>query len=186
MTNLSEIIRERSTPGILIFDRSGLLLYSNSQASEMLAAMHTEEGSSVSAAEEIFSLCAPNGAAADTPEGKGWVERGYPILTAAGGLRCSLRSFLIDDHGKGNPESHLLVLIEKVVEQRRVDTERARREFSLTRREGEVVGLICRGFTNREISENMFISEYTVKVHIRNIMKKMKAGTRNEIFALLK
>lgn len=186
MSDLSEIIRERSTPGILIFDLRGLLLYSNRQASEMLSAMQTEEGSCVPAAEEIFSLCAPSGEGDVAPECKGGLERGYPILTAAGGLRCSLRSFLIDDHGKENPESHLLVLIEKVIEQHRVDTEKARREFSLTRREGEVVGLICRGFTNREISEKIFISEYTVKVHIRNIMKKMKAGTRNEIFALLK
>jgi len=186
MSNLSEIIRERSTPGILIFDRRGLLLYSNSQASEMLAAMQTEEGFCVSAAGEIFSLCAPSGEVDDAPGGKGGVERGYPIFNVSGGPRCSLRSFLIDDHGKGNPESHMLVLIEKVIEQHRVDPEKARREFSLTRREGEVVGLICRGFTNREISEKMYISEYTVKVHIRNIMKKMKAGTRNEIFALLK
>lgn len=35
---------------------------------------------------------------------------------------------------------------------------------------------ICEGFTNREIAENRFISEYTVKVHIKNIMKKMQAG----------
>jgi DNA-binding CsgD family transcriptional regulator len=56
----------------------------------------------------------------------------------------------------------------------------------MTKREGEVVSLICEGLTNREISEAIFISEYTVKVHIKNIMKKMKATSKNEIIALLK
>ncbi len=186
MSSLSEIIRGRSTPGILIFDQHGRLLYSNRQALEMLASMRTEEGSSVSALEEIYGLCAPIKEANRDPDIKRGMEPGYPILTATGGVCYSLRPFLIDDHGEGNPETHILALIEKVIEQHRVDTEKARREFSLTKREAELTGLICRGLTNREISEKMFISEHTVKVHIKNIMKKMQAGTRNEIFALLK
>lgn len=44
--------------------------------------------------------------------------------------------------------------------------------------------LICDGLTNKEISERLFISEYTVKDHIKNIMEKMGASSRGEIIAI--
>jgi DNA-binding CsgD family transcriptional regulator len=109
-----------------------------------------------------------------------------PVLTVGNGISYSLRSFLINERAKENGESHILILIEKVVERRKIDIEKARREFQLTKREGELVSLICEGLKNREISETLFISEYTVKMHIKNIMGKMKANSRNEIIVLLK
>jgi DNA-binding NarL/FixJ family response regulator len=185
MSNLSEIIKERSEPGIVIFDREGRLLYSNRQALEMLATMRTEEGPNASALEELYSLCAPVKDGTRTSDGKQANGPGSTVLSTAAGICYSLRSLLIDGRRRGDRESHILVLIEKVIEKHMVDMEKAQREFSLSRREVEVVSLICKGFTNREISEKIFISEYTVKVHVRNIMKKMNTGSRNAIFALL-
>ncbi len=186
MTNLSDIIKERSTPGILIFDQHGRLLYSNAEAMEIISAMQTGEDSSESVLEEIYRLSGSLKKETETPDKAQGQSPPYRVLACTSGICYSLRCFRIDDHGMDDRETHNLVLIEKVIEQHDVDPEKARREFSLTKREGEVVGLICRGLTNREISEKMFIAEYTVKVHIRNIMKKMKAGSRNEIFAILK
>jgi len=79
-----------------------------------------------------------------------------------------------------------MVLMERIVEKHQVDIDKARREFQLSKREAEVVRLICQGLANREIAENLFISEFTVKGHIKNVMKKMRAGSRNEIVTLLK
>ena len=79
-----------------------------------------------------------------------------------------------------------MVLMERIVEKHQVDIDKARREFQLSKREAEVVRLICQGLANREIAENLFISEFTVKDHIKNVMRKMRAGSRNEIVALLK
>ena len=45
----------------------------------------------------------------------------------------------------------------------------------LSKRERAVLHLVRQGFTNREIAERLFISEYTVKVHVRNIMGKFNA-----------
>jgi two-component system, NarL family, response regulator DevR len=51
----------------------------------------------------------------------------------------------------------------------------------LTRREGEIVRLVAHGLSNREIGERLYISETTVKFHVRNIMRKLGAGRRAEV-----
>jgi LuxR family maltose regulon positive regulatory protein len=54
---------------------------------------------------------------------------------------------------------------------------------SLTRREREVLQLVADGLTNREIAGRLYISEVTVKVHLRHIYEKL--GVRNRMEAAL-
>jgi len=56
----------------------------------------------------------------------------------------------------------------------------ASRKPTLTGREIEVLGLVAQGNTSREIGELLFISENTVKNHIRNILDKLGLHSRNE------
>jgi DNA-binding NarL/FixJ family response regulator len=53
----------------------------------------------------------------------------------------------------------------------------------LTRRELEVAHLIARGYTNRMIAEKLYISDSTVKVHVRHILSKLGARSRTELAA---
>jgi DNA-binding CsgD family transcriptional regulator len=185
MDKLYEIVRARTAPGILIFDLSGRLLYSNQRTLEMFEELHAGEQAGPSLTEKIFNLCHELNSGTGTPHALQENNPRCPLLTDALGRTYAFRSFLIGDHGKENGDSHLLVLIERVVKQHTFDIEMARKEFQLSKREGDVVSLICQGLSNKDISKTIFISEYTVKVHIRNIMKKMKASSRNEIIALL-
>lgn len=50
----------------------------------------------------------------------------------------------------------------------------------LTAREMEVLGLVAEGLNNREIGVRLFISENTVKNHIRNILEKLHLHSRME------
>lgn len=50
----------------------------------------------------------------------------------------------------------------------------------LTRREYEVLSLIAEGKNNREIAEDLFISEKTVKNHVSNIFKKIEVNDRTQ------
>ncbi|MBW3602533.1 MAG: response regulator transcription factor [Actinobacteria bacterium] len=50
----------------------------------------------------------------------------------------------------------------------------------LTKREMEVLTLIARGMNNRDIARELFISENTVKNHVRNILEKLHLHSRME------
>jgi two-component system NarL family response regulator len=50
----------------------------------------------------------------------------------------------------------------------------------LTERELEVLRLVAQGLNNREIAKQLFISENTVKNHVRNILEKLQLHSRVE------
>ncbi|MGH9155466.1 MAG: response regulator [Acidimicrobiales bacterium] len=50
----------------------------------------------------------------------------------------------------------------------------------LTAREMEVLRLVAKGMSNREIADQLFISENTVKNHVRNILEKLHLHNRME------
>ncbi len=54
------------------------------------------------------------------------------------------------------------------------------RKPTLTGRELEVLQQVAKGLTSREIGHELFISENTVKNHIRNILDKLGLHSRNE------
>jgi DNA-binding NarL/FixJ family response regulator len=55
---------------------------------------------------------------------------------------------------------------------------------SLTAREIEVLGQIAGGNRNRDIAGKLFITEETVKVHIKHIMEKLGASDRTQAVAI--
>ncbi len=55
---------------------------------------------------------------------------------------------------------------------------------SLTTREVEVLEQIASGNRNKDIAERLFISEDTVKVHVKHIMEKLGASDRTQAVAI--
>jgi ATP/maltotriose-dependent transcriptional regulator MalT len=53
----------------------------------------------------------------------------------------------------------------------------------LTRREREVLRLVADGMSNKEVANKLFISDVTVKLHLRHIYEKL--GVRNRTEAAL-
>nr|WP_255497269.1 MULTISPECIES: response regulator transcription factor [unclassified Mycolicibacterium] len=53
----------------------------------------------------------------------------------------------------------------------------------LTRRELQVLRLMSVGNTNGQIAARLFISEGTVKSHVRHIMQKLEASNRTDAVA---
>ncbi|GAC1694954.1 MAG: response regulator transcription factor [Terriglobales bacterium] len=53
-------------------------------------------------------------------------------------------------------------------------------KFGLTYRQRQLVTLVARGLTNKEIASNLNLSEYTVKNHIHRIMRQVDVGSRHE------
>jgi DNA-binding NarL/FixJ family response regulator len=49
----------------------------------------------------------------------------------------------------------------------------------------EVVGHAAHGLTNREIGKKLFLSEETVKTHMRHILAKLRANNRTHAIAIV-
>ena len=56
-------------------------------------------------------------------------------------------------------------------------------EAGLSPREREVLQLVAKGATNREIADSLYISENTVKTHLQNIMEKLHLANRSQAAA---
>ena len=53
----------------------------------------------------------------------------------------------------------------------------------LTRREGEVVALVRRGLTNRQIASELNLSERTIGNHVSKILRKLGLASRTQVAA---
>ncbi len=70
-------------------------------------------------------------------------------------------------------------LIDEFKEMARADREQALTP-RLTDRELEVLRLVARGMNNRDAAKELYISENTVKNHVRNILEKLQLHSRME------
>src|SRR6266702_1199526 len=102
-------------------------------------------------------------------------------------LEDGARGYLL----KSMPPQELLEVIRQVHEgKKRIPPEIATHlaehysDEGLTEREIEVLGQIADGKRNCDIAGKLFISELTVKVHIKHLMQKLGATNRTQAFAI--
>lgn len=58
---------------------------------------------------------------------------------------------------------------------------RAAREYDLTRREEAILVLLLEGKTRAEVAAELYVSDNTVKTHIRNLYRKMGVSGKTEL-----
>jgi DNA-binding NarL/FixJ family response regulator len=102
-------------------------------------------------------------------------------------LQAGARGYLL----KNMPPTELLDVIRQVhAGKKRIPPEIASQLLEhmadevLTEREIEVLRQVADGNRNREIAERLFISEETVKVHIKHIMEKLGASDRTQAVSI--
>ncbi len=61
-----------------------------------------------------------------------------------------------------------------------LDDQQACIRIGLTYRQRQLMALVSKGMTNKEIAANLNLSEFTIKNHIHRIMKHVEASTRQE------
>ncbi len=87
--------------------------------------------------------------------------------------------------GKGkNPfspglEDYLLEEIRSNDDKGKAET--GREKYPLTERQSEVVRLLVKGLTYQEIADRLFLSERTIKYHMKKIKEKLGVKTRREV-----
>ncbi len=70
-------------------------------------------------------------------------------------------------------------IVEHALQQGKPD--RLLRAVRMTKRENEVIALIARGKSNKEIAAHLHIAIHTVKSHVHNILEKLALHTRLEL-----
>lgn len=53
--------------------------------------------------------------------------------------------------------------------------------FGLTPREADVAALVAKGFSNKEVGNQLFVSEKTIKFHLTKVYKKTGLNSRGKI-----
>ncbi len=53
----------------------------------------------------------------------------------------------------------------------------------LTEREREVLALVARGYTNKQIAEALYVTEKTARNHVSHILEKLELSRRSEAAA---
>ena len=56
-------------------------------------------------------------------------------------------------------------------------------KYQLTKREVEIIRLIVKGHTTKEIAEILFLSEFTISTHRKNILRKLSIKSLNALIA---
>jgi DNA-binding NarL/FixJ family response regulator len=78
----------------------------------------------------------------------------------------------------GSPMSS--VIARKVVQSFNRNTQLAKTEFNLSKRENELLDMLAQGKRIKEIADDLFIAVSTVRKHIRNIYEKLQVQSRTE------
>ncbi|MDH4270636.1 MAG: helix-turn-helix transcriptional regulator [Candidatus Aminicenantes bacterium] len=181
MPSYLDIVRSRLNPGILIFDPRNKLAFSNRAALDYLPGLRRGK-----VPPEILDLCLTL---------RGHKRSRSPrkeaahclVIDSASGSPISLRAFRLQEGSSGQAMMFVLVLVEKIVDRHLADLDfkKIGHDYGLSKRETEVLELICQGLSNVDISKRLFISEYTVKDHIKKILSKMNLVSRSGIIASL-
>ena len=174
------MIREDTTHGIIILDESRNLLFSNLKADRICARLagkyipaHISGNLEKRIPAVIIEDCRQ--------------KKEFPLLfrqrilslTPEETVRVKCRS--IDKKTSGTGKDLFMVTLEEDDPGNRISRARLKERFGLTRREIEIVSYISRGFTNLEIADTLFISEGTVKNHLKHIFAKTRATSRTRM-----
>jgi DNA-binding NarL/FixJ family response regulator len=102
-------------------------------------------------------------------------------------LQAGARAYML----KSMPPKELVEVIRQVhAGKKRIPAEVAANlaehlsDEALTVREIEVLQLVAAGSRNRDIAKRLFISEETVKVHVKHIMEKLGANDRTQAVSI--
>lgn len=57
--------------------------------------------------------------------------------------------------------------------------------MNLTPREKEILGLLSHGFSNKQIAEDLYLSEHTVRTHVQNLRSKLNVRSKFQAAMLL-
>jgi len=182
------IVERRTIPGVLSFSATGDLLYMNREAadcSRQIMDTRSDGGSAGRVPLEVKKLCRDlQNVLSGSVSPREFENIEYRRVIGDMRSPILLRGFLLPNFVHLE-DTRLLVLIEKIGRRNQSMTTHSRDRFNLTNREQDIITCLIQGRTNKEIAQNLKISEHTVKEHIRHLLRKTHTSSRTAILARL-
>jgi DNA-binding CsgD family transcriptional regulator len=172
---MTEVARQRSSPMIVLFDFSGKVVHISSDLLELFTGKLPIEINDVFQDLKELLKKSNNGDAqhedvqikeALTIEKENYLCRGICL-----------------SNGNEITKAKFLIMLEKLKIRRNGSSELAKQAFCLSEKQMEIVNLLFKGYTNKEIANSLHIAEPTVKGHLQLIMAKMHVTTRTGILS---
>lgn len=183
--NLAQL---RRSPGILILSGDRRILHLNQKGWELIQQMNQTQVTMASGLlpQTITDLCAGIEQLLNDqhPQLNAHRFEVSCVVEAALGPILLRGIGLPDGHGVGDDGDRMLIIMEEM-NQSESAAPHIKDRFQLTEREYAVVKGLAKGWTNKEIANDLGITEPTVKAHISHIMQKTKCTTRTAIVAQL-
>ncbi len=112
------------------------------------------------------------------------IKAGASGYLLKGDATFGVKSAISEVLNRGAPLSPTVALhlLKRITVSPHFDTKSRERqsELNLTKRECEVIGLLSKGLSTKDVSLELGISEKTVPVHLRNIYKKLGTSNRRQ------
>lgn len=177
------LAEEHVSPGFLILSSSLNLLYRDEQAWKLCGIINrSQEGKSATGVlpQAVLQVCTQIAALLRSRNIQNTEELQIKQVVADRRTEILILAAGLPD-AKDPDRSEILVLLEEISRPSAPLLRSAKKRFHFTDREVSVVQHLLKGMTNKEIANEMDVTEQTVKEHIKNVMKKTKTLTRTAI-----
>ena len=169
---------EYAGPGFLILSSSLNLLYSNEQSWKLCGLINRiQEGKSAHGVlpQAVLNVCTQIAALLQPANVKNADDLQIKLVVAD--RRTEILIIAVGLLDANDPDRwEILVLLKEILPSPVL--RRATKRFHFTDREAGVVQHLLKGMTNKEIANEMDVTEQTVKEHIKSVMKKTRTFTR--------
>jgi DNA-binding CsgD family transcriptional regulator len=175
------IADRRSGPGILLLTPSLQLLYKDRRAWELCQYLgRGAENGKRGLPQPVVDLCKEISDLLQVrTDVKDWEQ--FRVKRVCGSAD---RPMLLSGLGlpaRAEQKAQVLITIEEIGRRREAIVDHVKDLFNFTPREVTVIENLLKGWTNKEIANELGVTEQTVKEHIKHIMAKTKTSTRTGI-----
>ena len=177
--DLFEAVLAYSQKGLFLFNERLNLVYLNTSGKELCRRIAELQGKpSKDLRIPGFVWKAASGIYEFFRQGVPEVSRTSQSIALGPEERLSIRSIALS---KAEGGCYYLVILEDISEDKGFDFDKLSREHHLSEREVEVIQLIIRGCSSKEIASRLYISEFTVNDHLKHIYEKISIHSRTEL-----
>ncbi|HAM49880.1 MAG TPA: hypothetical protein DCP92_04000 [Nitrospiraceae bacterium] len=174
MNEVIDFILNKMPSGVIVFDRRLSIIFSNKKAELFLKYYKPPE--------EMTTICRKIFGAIRVSKLKELFPGDIYLFKK---LEGSPSTWTFRVHVLEQPKPFVVVFITEEAASSKIDLNKIRNHFRLTRRETDVIGRVLNGLKNIEIADDLEISEQTVKDYLSNVYAKLGVANRFALANLL-